>query len=288
VSRFRIAGFMTVVLYLAMCLAGLRSDVPELGCATVYSVTAGFVALSALIAFERQDRYRMLRIGFALFAWGYIFLGFGSFFSERASRLATVSECAMTIFIGFIGAGLGGLVNSRDDGVGWLIADRPATGDGPANRLTVCVTIVAMVYVALCFGTLQLKRSVPFSQGVYGLTIFLLLAGTTMAVARRKRGSLRWTGFAVFGWSYLLLAFDGVNQSVSARPEPITTYLIDYIWHFCDHWINPAFLSRGTFAFLAHSVLTVVFGLVGALIGDLLSRERVARTDARGSKRQNG
>ena len=64
--------------------------------------------------------------------------------------------------------------------------------------------------------------------------------------------------------------------------------MIIYFWHLCDHWINPAFLSLSTFTFLAHCILTVVFGLVGALIGDVLSREpdlrRVTETakDGRG------
>ena len=83
VSRFSIAGFMMVVLYLAMCLAALRLDDPRLGSATVYSVTAGFVASCAFLAFARQDRYQMLRVGFAHFAWVYMVLGFGSFFGER-------------------------------------------------------------------------------------------------------------------------------------------------------------------------------------------------------------
>ena len=129
-----------------------------------------------------------------------------------ASRLAAGAECGITIFFGFIGAGLGWLVDSRDVGVACRSADRPARGDGYVNRLTVCLTIVAIVYVALCFATLQFDNSVLFSQGVYGLTIFLLLAATTMAVARRKREPLKWTGFAVFGWSYLLLAFEGVAR----------------------------------------------------------------------------
>ena len=288
VSRFSIAAFMTVVLYLAMCLAALRSDDPRLGSATVYSVTAGFVALSALIALARQDRYRMLRVGFALFAWVYLVLGFGSFFSDRASRMAAGAECGITIFCGFIGAGLGWLVDSRDAGVARTSADQRTPNHGYMNKFTVCATIVAIVYVALCFATLRFDNSVFTSQGVYGLTIFLLLTATTMAVARSKPEPLRWTGFAVFGWSYLLLAFDELARSVPARPRPITMGMIHYLWLLCDRWINPGFLSRATFTFLAHSVLTVVFGLVGALIGESLSRERDLRTNARDGNGRTG
>jgi hypothetical protein len=258
---------MTAVLYFAMCLAALRSPNEEFGRDVVFSVTVGFVALCALTAFAKRDRYRLARAGFALFASAYLLLGFGSLFGARAARLETVVEFLLTIVIGLIGAALG-----------WVVDARSRFGVALENRLNSIVTIAGIFYSSLCAATLCSTRSVLLSQAVHGLTVAFLLTATIAALARPGRLSLPWTGFAVFGWSYSLWsysvsAFELAGLAPRTRPKPVTEYLLRDIWLLYNDCFYTDFLSPATFFLLGHSVLVIVIGLVGALMGGLLSRE---------------
>jgi intracellular septation protein A len=69
--------------------------------------------------------------------------------------------------------------------------------------------MVVILYVAIGLGALSNPRSSLSEQiwasTIYTVTAFLMTIGTLLAFVRRGHAKMAWIGFAVFGWTYLVL-----------------------------------------------------------------------------------
>ena len=153
---------------------------------------------------------------------------------------------------------------------------------GENTRLVLGTKIVAVFTLAI-FGSASLvsQSGDPVRRACFGVTVLMLLAATLVAISRSGQHPLRWTGFAVFGWTYLFGEFEIIPSPYRARPQLATEDMLQYIWLLSNGPFHADVLSIDTFHYLGHLVLTIVVGLIGALIGDLLLREKHNCSDPR-------
>src|SRR5262245_42841412 len=88
------------------------------------------------------------------------------------------------------------------------------------------LTLSALIgIVAYCSVTLAaLLKSSPYGAAVLmTLTVVVLLGSVVASVWGRRRAG--WSGFAVFGWGYFLLAFTSPFRDV-VRPHLLTSVAI--------------------------------------------------------------
>src|SRR5262249_4847118 len=93
------------------------------------------------------------------------------------------------------------------------------------------ISIVGMMGIVL-FVALSLAAfggaTVFWASVMFTLTVATLCAATTWAILRRGTPRRFWTGFAIFGWAYLLLTFGPwPNGNGVSTPPLLTRALID-------------------------------------------------------------
>jgi len=122
----------------------------------------------------------------------------------------------------------------------------------------------------------------------FSLTIFVLLLGTLSAILHQ--GSLRpfWIGFGLFGWVYLLLAFEPWADQYVA-PVLLSTHGIAWLGSSLgneegqgvikkvtfsgsgDNMIRLWKLPYPSFVQIGHSVFALLFGLFGGMVAGWMS-----------------
>jgi hypothetical protein len=149
------------------------------------------------------------------------------------------------------------------------------------------------VLVALAC-TALLNATPLWASTWFSLTIFVLLLGTLSAIFRQGNRRPFWIGFGLFGWVYLLLAFEpwadqdlapallsthGIawlesslgnekGQAVMNNVIVSTSHSRIHLWNVSSGSpavINPSFLQIG------HSVLALLFGLFGGMVAGWMS-----------------
>jgi hypothetical protein len=169
------------------------------------------------------------------------------------------------------------------------------------------MAIVLLIAVGLA--ALQ-SASVLWSSAVFTLTVVVLSAAILGAMARRGRARMTWAGFALFGWVYLGTTF-GLWETANGVTAPlyVTRWGLDYwdskLWSVGredtappGEELFPRFPSKGIgggmsggqvlgppttavplgrppdafqFRRIGHCLVAILFGLVGAVLGRLLS-----------------
>jgi hypothetical protein len=137
-------------------------------------------------------------------------------------------------------------------------------------------------------------------------SLMLLCTATLGAVARRGRERLPWTGAAIFGWAYLVVAFGPwANDKEAMHATFVTTSLFEHvIVSVQPRYMYPLVqINAGSSDFepyldgttgkvtvmtpnitpcrnVANSIVTVLFALIGALLG-LYFADRSESTDVK-------
>ena len=133
-------------------------------------------------------------------------------------------------------------------------------------RFSVMDALRAVLVASVCCAAVRHDLSVLASLA-FTLTVGVLCFGIVGALLAEDRHRAFWTGFAVFGWVHLALAFYEWRDSYT---DPATDWLFTsrLLYWFAnrvevrmDHW--PHYWRIG------HCVLTLMFGLVGALLSRL-------------------
>jgi hypothetical protein len=90
-----------------------------------------------------------------------------------------------------------------------------------------------------------------------------------MAFVRRGRESIAWTGFALFGWAYLLL-LGFQDWSVAPRTPLATTWISRELLETARYFLRLRSWSESAFSAVCHSFFTFLSGWVGAYLGSSL------------------
>lgn len=145
------------------------------------------------------------------------------------------------------------------------------------SRFTIAQLMTLILLVG--FGFAALRNANEFwASATYTIAIVAILAALLFAFANKGKARMTSTGFAVFGWAYLLIdllpkrtvgkdIFGGASiRWPSLMIEWGTTYLQPYI-----HPLNPATHDWIQYEIVSHSIGIILFGLIGAVIGRLVA-----------------
>lgn len=147
-------------------------------------------------------------------------------------------------------------------------------------RFTLAQLLGFVFYLGLGFAALRnadgLWASATFTLSI--VTISTALAG---AFVRRGRARPAWIGFAVFGWTYLLIGIIPPRASggLGFGPLPWPPNLIEWGMASLQPYLKPVpaaqmFMSGSLltpYEQVGHSLGVVLFGSVGAFVGRLLA-----------------
>jgi hypothetical protein len=126
------------------------------------------------------------------------------------------------------------------------------------------------------FGFVLLRNADPFwASATYTLAITLIAAALVGALPRKSGARMTWTGFAVFGWTYLLVVqlppwhIGGLGFG----PIPKPVLLIEWGIASLQPYVYPTPGGRDLTPYeqVSHSLGIILFGLVGAVVGRLLA-----------------
>jgi hypothetical protein len=72
-------------------------------------------------------------------------------------------------------------------------------------RFTIASLLVVVLVLALGFAALR-ESNEPWESGLFTITLAVLLTSILLAIHRTESRRAFWTGFALFGWTYLALS----------------------------------------------------------------------------------
>ncbi len=163
-------------------------------------------------------------------------------------------------------------------------------------RFSLKTLLVSFTAIAVSIAGVRFANPV-WGSCFYTVAFVLVLTGIVGALVRRGPARPFWIGFAVFGTGYFLLALVGevalaqiVADFRQMRPEPKlpTTRLLTWAEPYLRSTpgMNPNTnlirrgiivpVANGDYIEVGHSILTVIFALVGGWVGWLFSRVRTA------------
>ena len=156
------------------------------------------------------------------------------------------------------------------------------------NRLRFTLAQLMAIVLYLGFGFAALRNADEFwASATYTLAITLIAGALVGAFARSGRARTPWVGFAVFGWTYLLIVHlpawgvGGLGFGPIGKPH----LLIEWGTARLQPYIKPPPPGMGVMAGdmmhyeqVSRSLGIILFGLVGAVLGRLLSAKD-ERTD---------
>jgi len=144
-------------------------------------------------------------------------------------------------------------------------------------RVSLSRLLAVVAFFGVAFAALRLATPV-LASAVYSLAVLVLATALLRGIARREMG---WTGFGLFGLVYL-------HFSLFASPPLLTGYFLESFGSgILGFSTNMTFFSPYSSALLppdssrlhvAHSLLAVLFGFMGAMLGRFFAvRSEAAR-----------
>jgi hypothetical protein len=141
-----------------------------------------------------------------------------------------------------------------------------------------CFTLAQLMAILLYLGfALAALRNADdvWASATYTLAIILIAAALVGAVVRKGGARTTWTGFAVFGWTYLLVVqlppwdFGGLGFG----PIKKRILLIELGIAHLQPYIYPTLGRRELTQYeqVSYSLGIILFGLVGAVLSRLLA-----------------
>lgn len=150
-------------------------------------------------------------------------------------------------------------------------------------RVSIAGLMAVMIPVALGLVALR-EASQLWVDIVFNLVVASLLLATYKAIGSRGTAAARWAGFASFGWAHLVLGLIGMpwGQHHGVSPNLVTLRLIERVWDYLE--IDTS--AQGVIArfLVVHSVLSVLLGLVGAIVFGFFAD----RGERAGRRREDG
>ena len=169
-------------------------------------------------------------------------------------------------------------------------------------RMSIAALMTVVLVLAVGFAALR-SGSEGWSLVVFNLTLLLLFAAIPGAIYRRDRDRAGWVGFALFGWGYWILSF-GPGFRTEIRPQLATTPLLDYLYPqiapipppgaVFDENTNKYYANDQSGRFVVwgpdteppfrrtgHSLIAVLFGLMGALMARAFAARRAEMPEMR-------
>jgi hypothetical protein len=147
-------------------------------------------------------------------------------------------------------------------------------------RLTIAQSMAIVLYVG--FGFAALRNADDFWASVtFTLAIITVSVAFVGAFARKGRARTTWSGFAVFGLAYLIIGLwpplnvpTSVYFSFAPGQRPTPALLVDWGLHRLQPYLHT--LPPGAAGFIpydqvSHSLGSIVFGLIGAVLGRLVA-----------------
>jgi hypothetical protein len=138
--------------------------------------------------------------------------------------------------------------------------------------------VVFMVAVLLTLGT---RPSQAWSSVIISITVFFLATAALLACVRRDKNRIAWTGFAIFGWAYVII---GIGPKFDCLDSPMITNAVlrELFLHAVDgsktavmndETFISAYRNRALEFFqIGHSVFALLSGVVGATCAVMLYR----------------
>jgi hypothetical protein len=136
-----------------------------------------------------------------------------------------------------------------------------------------------VIVLYLGFGFAALRNADEFwASAAYTLAIILIAGALVGALARRGRSRTPWVGFALFGWTYLVIfhlpawPVSGVGFGPIPRPLLLVEWGTAYLQPFIMP-LPPAYPGRFLVPYeqVSQSLGIVLFGLIGAVMGRLVA-----------------
>ena len=183
----------------------------------------------------------------------------------------------------------------------------------PAKRFRLSIaglmTIVAMVAIGLV--ALRAETGL-WASLIFTFAIIMLSLGSVAAISAHRQARSTWAGMAIFGWSYLIIAFGPWPNNTCRPPRMLPTYLLTYFqsyilsggepYRFSQTMPTPSGRVNGMFQSArpasganiktydldiydqtGNSLGVLLFGLIGAFMGHFVA-DRVARRESPGSE----
>ena len=150
------------------------------------------------------------------------------------------------------------------------------------TRLRISLAQSMAIVLYLGFGFAALRNASEFwASATYTLAIVLIAAALVGAFARSGRARTPWVGFAVFGWTYLLIVhlpewgFGGLGFGPIRKPHLLielgTARLQPFIKPSDPGGLGGYRINLMHYEQVSQSLGIILFGLVGAVLGRLLA-----------------
>lgn len=147
-------------------------------------------------------------------------------------------------------------------------------------RFSLAQLMAAVIYLGLGFAALR-NADRLWASATFTLSIVAISTALLGALIRRGRARPVWIGFAVFGWTYLLISTlpPRASGGLGFGPLPLPPSLIEwgmaslqpYLWPVPSGqmWNSASLLTP--YEQVGHSLGIVLFGSVGAFVGRFLA-----------------
>lgn len=153
-------------------------------------------------------------------------------------------------------------------------------------RLTLAQLMALVLYFGFAFAALRNANDL-WASATYTLAITMIAAAFVGALTRKARARMTWVGFAVFGMAYLLIAHlpDWSVGGLGFGPIRKPFLLIEWGTARLQPYIKPLppGMGGGTagnflmpYEQVSQSLGIILFGLLGAVVGRILSERTVA------------
>jgi hypothetical protein len=141
-------------------------------------------------------------------------------------------------------------------------------------RFTLAQLMAIVLYLA--FGFAALRNADEFwASATYTLVIVMIAGALVGSFARSGRARMPWVGFAVFGWTFLLISHlpGWTIGGIGFGPIPKPILLIEWGIARLQPYVYPSPGGRDLTSYeqVSYSLGVVLFGLVGAVVGRLLA-----------------
>jgi hypothetical protein len=151
-------------------------------------------------------------------------------------------------------------------------------------RFTLAQLMTVVLYLGVGFAALG-NANQFWASAVYTLAVILIALALVGALAGNDMTRPRWVGFAIFGWTYLLIVHlpEWRYGALGFGPIPKPHLLIEWGTGFLQPYIKPLPKGMGggaaagflmPYEQVSQSLGIILFGQVGAIAGRLVADKK--------------
>ena len=146
------------------------------------------------------------------------------------------------------------------------------TSSEPVTRLRFTLAQLMAIVLFIAFGFAALRNADSFwARATYTLVLLMISAASLGALARKGRARMPWAGFAVFGWTRLLVGAlpHFRDQVFDFGPIPSPGSLAESGYEYLTQYLGQSLGQVDAQIFCSLEI--ILYGLVGAIMGRLLA-----------------